>query len=275
MVITPAIDQLIDLALEEDAGRGDVTSDAVFGEHEPKVAGRVMAKEPLVMAGGPVARAVFGRLGIEVDVGIADGLKVAAMTEVMRVSGEARRVLMAERTALNFLQRMSGIATLTRRFVEAIAGTSARVCDTRKTAPGWRALDKWAVRAGGGANHRGDLASGILIKDNHVAAAGGVAVAVERARSRAPHPLKVEVEITTMAELDEALAAGADVILLDNMSLEAVQEAVGRIAGRAVVEVSGGVTLETIRGFAAAGVDRISVGALTHSARAVDLSLEL
>jgi nicotinate-nucleotide pyrophosphorylase (carboxylating) len=274
MVITPAIDRLIDLALEEDLGRGDVTSDAVFG-NEPQVAGRVMAKEPLVMAGGAVARAVFDRCGIDARVVIADGHKVAAMTEVMRVSGGAKRVLMAERTALNFLQRMSGIATLTRRFVDAVAGTDAKVCDTRKTAPGWRALDKWAVRAGGGTNHRADLASGILIKDNHVIAAGGVAAAVERARAVAPHSLKVEVEVTTMPELAEALAAGADVILLDNMALDTVKEAVGRIAGRAVVEVSGGVTLKTVRDLAEAGVDRISVGALTHSAPAVDLSLEL
>jgi nicotinate-nucleotide pyrophosphorylase (carboxylating) len=194
---------------------------------------------------------------------------------VATVEGATRSLLSAERTALNFLQRLSGVATLTRRFVDLAAGTRALICDTRKTAPGWRALDKLAVRAGGGANHRADLASGILIKDNHVIAAGSVRAAVERARRHAPHSLRIEVEVTRLDQIEEALAAGAEVVLLDNMDPSRVAAAVQQISGRALVEVSGGVNLDTVRAFAEAGPDRISIGALTHSARAVDLSLEL
>jgi nicotinate-nucleotide pyrophosphorylase (carboxylating) len=190
------------------------------------------------------------------------------------LAGRARSLLGAERAALNFLQRLSGVATLARRFVRAVEGTRAAIVDTRKTAPGWRALDKAAVRSGGARNHRADLASGILIKDNHVAACGSVAEAVRRARARAPHGLRVEVEVSTAAALDEALAAGAEIVLLDNVSPDEARALASRAAGRALVEVSGGVTLETVRAYAEAGVDLISVGALTHSAPAVDLSLE-
>ena len=171
------------------------------------------------------------------------------------VEGRTRALLSAERTALNFLQRLSGVATLTRRFVDAVAGTRARIVDTRKTTPGWRALDKDAVRAGGGGNHRVDLAAGVLIKDNHVAACGGVKVAVERARARAPHSLRVEVEVTELAQIEEALAAGADIILLDNFDPPKVAQAVKQIAGRALIEVSGGINLDTVREFAEAGPD--------------------
>jgi nicotinate-nucleotide pyrophosphorylase (carboxylating) len=275
-MLSPAIETLIDLALEEDLGRGDVTSDAIF-DAAAQASGAIVAKEPLVVAGIPVAAAVFERVdgATRFLVRCEDGRRVEPGEIVAVVEGRTRALLSAERTALNFLQRMSGVATLTRRFVDAVAGTRTRICDTRKTAPGWRALDKWAVRLGGGANHRADLASGVLIKDNHVAAAGGVRAAVERARSRAPHSLRIEVEVTQLAQIDEALAAGAEVVLLDNMDPPRVAEAVARVAGRAVVEVSGGVTLATVRAFAVAGPDLISVGALTHSARAVDLSLEL
>ncbi|MDB4968692.1 MAG: nicotinate-nucleotide pyrophosphorylase [Myxococcales bacterium] len=275
-MLTPAVEALIALALEEDLGRGDVTSEAIFGATESSSA-KIVAKEPLTVCGLEVVAAVFARVDRETrfSARVADGDVMTGKRDVVCVvEGRTRALLSAERTALNFLQRMSGVATLTARFVAAVEGTRARVCDTRKTAPGWRALDKLAVRAGGGANHRADLAAGVLIKDNHVAAAGGVKAAVERARARAPHSLRIEVEVTELAQIEEALVAGAEVILLDNFDPPKVKLAVDQIAGRALIEVSGGINLDTIGAFAAAGPDRISVGALTHSARAVDLSLE-
>ncbi len=276
MVIPPSVKSLIALALEEDLGRGDVTSEAIF-DAAAQAGGRIIAKEPLTLAGIEVARAVFLTVdgATRFDAVAADGQQLQKGEPVALVKGSARSVLGAERTALNFLQRLSGIATLTRRFADIIAGTDAVVCDTRKTAPGWRALDKAAVRSGGGANHRADLASGVLIKDNHIVACGSVKVAVERARAYAPHSLRVEVEVTHIDQIDDALAAGAEVILLDNMTPDGVRACVGKIKRRALVEVSGGITLDTIRAFAEAGPDRISVGALTHSTRAVDLSLEI
>jgi nicotinate-nucleotide pyrophosphorylase (carboxylating) len=275
-MLTPAMEALLALALEEDLGRGDVTSEAIFGV-EDTAAGQIVAKETLTVAGMAMAAAVFARVdgATRFEARVEDGRVVQRGESVAAVAGRTRALLAAERTALNFLQRLSGVATLTRQFVDAVAGTRARICDTRKTTPGWRYLDKLAVVAGGGVNHRADLAAGVLIKDNHVAAAGGVKAAVERARARAPHSLRVEVEVTGVAQIDEALAAGAEVVLLDNMDAERVRESVARIAGRALVEVSGGVSLQTVRAFAEAGPDRISVGALTHSARAVDLSLEM
>jgi nicotinate-nucleotide pyrophosphorylase (carboxylating) len=193
-----------------------------------------------------------------------------------RIEGPAGSILVGERTALNFLQRLSGVATLSRAFADAVAGTGVRVVDTRKTTPGFRVLEKAAVLAGGCANHRFDLGSGVLIKDNHIAAVGSVRAAVERARQRAPHGLRVEVEVDTLDQLDEALAAGAEVVLLDNMSVDAVRDAVARAHARgALVEVSGGITLDTAPAYARCGVDLISVGALTHSARAVDFGLDV
>jgi nicotinate-nucleotide pyrophosphorylase (carboxylating) len=276
MLLTPAVEALIALALEEDLGRGDVTSEAIFAAGE-SASGQIVAKEPLTVAGVGVAAAVFARVDRDTRfvARVEDGARLERGGVVAAVEGRTRSLLSAERTALNFLQRMSGVATLTRRYVDLVAGTRATICDTRKTAPGWRALDKRAVRAGGGANHRADLAAGVLIKDNHVAACGGVKAAVERARARAPHSLRVEVEVTELGQIADALGAGAEVILLDNMTPERVAQAVQQIAGRALVEVSGGVNLETVRAYAEAGPDRISVGALTHSARAVDLSLEV
>lgn len=276
-MLPPAVHRLIDLALDEDLGRGDVTSEAIFSA-EHRARGRIVAKQApsLVLGGLEAARAVFARVDPSVRFTAlrADGDEVPRGEPVAEVAGRARSLLMAERTALNFLQRLSGVATLTRALVRRVEGTGAWVTDTRKTMPGWRVLDKAAVRAGGGRNHRADLGSGVLIKDNHVAAAGSVREAVERARANVPHGLKVEVEVTTEAQLDEALAAGAEIVLLDNVSPEEARRLVERIAGRALVEVSGGVTLETVRAYAEAGVDLVSVGALTHSPRAADLSLE-
>jgi len=275
-MLSPAVETLIALALEEDLGRGDVTSEAIF-DAQAKVSGQIVAKEPLTVAGLAIAAEVFKRVdeATRFAARVDDGQRMGKGEIVAVVEGRTRALLSAERTALNFLQRLSGVATLTRRFVDAVAGTRARIVDTRKTTPGWRALDKEAVRAGGGANHRVDLAAGVLIKDNHVAACGSVKAAVERARAHAPHSLRIEVEVTELTQIEEALAARADIILLDNFNPPGVAVAVQQIAGRAIVEVSGGINLETVRAFAEAGPDLISVGALTHSARAVDLSLEM
>jgi nicotinate-nucleotide pyrophosphorylase (carboxylating) len=221
---------------------------------------------------------VFGLVDpdIELERRVADGAHVDRGAVLLVVRGPARGVLSAERTALNFTQRLSGVATLARRYAAAVAGTKARVCDTRKTTPGFRVLEKAAVLAGGCANHRFDLGSGILIKDNHIAACGSVRAAVEAARARAPHPLKVEVEVTDPAELEEALSAGAELVLLDNMTPAEVAVAAARAHDRgAIVEVSGGITLATIAEYARAGADLISVGALTHSAPAVDIGLDV
>ena len=275
--LTPATEALIALALEEDLGRGDVTSEVIFGSDDRPRRGRIVAKETLVLCGLPIVEAVFQRVDarIRLSAQLDDGQLVQKGQTVLEVEGPIHGLLAGERTALNFLQRLSGVATLTRHFVEAVLGTRATIVDTRKTTPGWRRLDKLAVACGGGRNHRADLGSGVLIKDNHIAAAGGVRAALDRAHAHAPHPLRVEIEVTNLAELDEALAGRAEIVLLDNMSPEQVAEAVARIAGRARVEVSGGITLATVRSYAEAGADLISVGALTHSARAVDLSLEL
>jgi nicotinate-nucleotide pyrophosphorylase (carboxylating) len=277
MMLTPAIRTLVALALEEDLGRGDVTAAAVLDGDGGAVRGILLGKQPLVLFGLDVAAYVCGQVSpaIRVDRRVEDGTFIPPGTIVGEVHGPAVPVLMAERTMLNFLQRLSGVATQSRRFADAVAGTPARVVDTRKTTPGWRALEKAAVVAGGCANHRADLGSGILIKDNHIAACGGVRAAVERARSRGPHPLRVEVEVKSLAELDEALDAGAEIVLLDNMSLEMLAEAIPRAHGRrARVEVSGGITLDTVGAIARLGPDLISAGAITHSAPAADISLD-
>jgi nicotinate-nucleotide pyrophosphorylase (carboxylating) len=273
--LPPAVGTLIGLALEEDLGRGDATSCALVDAARTATA-TIIAKEPLVLSGLDLARAVFEQVSPQLRVTelAADGERVTSGQTVMQVAGPARPLLGAERTALNFVQHLSGVATLTRRFVDEVAGTRARVVDTRKTLPGFRWLEKRAVRHGGGFNHRADLAAGVLIKDNHVALYG-VRGAVERARASAPHGLRIEVEVTTMAELEEALAARAEVVLLDNLRVEQVAQAVARVAGRALVEISGGVGLDTVRALAETGADVISIGRLTHSAPAVDLSLEL
>jgi nicotinate-nucleotide pyrophosphorylase (carboxylating) len=275
---TPAVQKLLDLALEEDAGRGDVTSGSVIDEGQEAEAD-IIAKERLVVCGLGIAEAVFTRFDwrTRLRTRVADGDPVTAGTLVATVRGPAQALLAGERVALNFMQRLSGIATLTQSYVAATEGAKVRVTDTRKTTPGLRALEKYAVRVGGGHSHRADLSSGILIKDNHVALVGSIREAIRRARANATHSLRVEVEVDSMTELDEALEAGADVVLLDNFSTRDIVEAVKRVRDRAVrtlIEVSGGVTLERTRELAKTGADIISVGALTHSARAVDLSME-
>lgn len=266
-------------ALEEDVGPGDVTSLAVV---PPKVRARavVRARESLVVAGLAFACDAFRQQSrlVRVQCRVRDGQKVPAGTVLLEVTGPARALLRAERVALNFLQRLSGIATLTARFVEAVRGTGARILDTRKTTPGWRRFEKYAVACGGGYNHRFGLHDMVLIKDNHLQALAGVrpnpiAVAVARARRRWPG-LEIEVEADTLEQVEQALAAGADRILLDNMSLAQLRRAVRRVAGRARTEASGGIHLGNVRAVAETGVDDISVGALTHSAPAVDLGLD-
>lgn len=275
-MITARTEHLIDLALEEDAGLGDVTSRAIFpAAHRSR--GFIEAGQDLVICGLAVAARVFERVdpSIRVTLSARDGDRVSRGGRVLTVAGPTASILTAERTALNFLQRLSGIATQARKFAAAVEGTGVRIVDTRKTTPGWRALEKYAVRCGGCHNHRSSLGEHVLIKDNHIAAAGSLTRAVQLARREAPHVAKIEVEAKTLAEVKEALRAEADVILLDNMSPQMVRGAVSLIAGNATIEVSGGVRYETLGDYAVPGVDVISVGALTHSAVAVDLSLTL
>jgi nicotinate-nucleotide pyrophosphorylase (carboxylating) len=276
-MISPNVAALIDLALEEDLGRGDVTTACTVGDVATTAVADVNARKPMVIAGVAIAVEVFRRVDARIEVGarVADGARVGPGDVLLDLRGPAASLQSAERTALNFLQRLSGVATQAQRYADAVAGTKARVVDTRKTTPGWRALEKAAVLAGGCGNHRFDLGSGILIKDNHIVACGGVRAAVLAAKARAPHPLRIEVEVTDTAELDEALDAGAEIVLLDNMSPEEVAAAAARAHARNVlVEVSGGITLETIGAYARAGADLISVGALTHSVSAVDIGLD-
>jgi nicotinate-nucleotide pyrophosphorylase (carboxylating) len=275
-MLTPRTEHLIDLALEEDAGLGDITSRAIFSaKHRSHAV--VDAKQDLVLCGLEIAARVFTRVdpALKTKLLARDGDRVKKGALVLRVEGPTASLLTAERTALNFLQRLSGIATQARRYADAVKGTGVRVVDTRKTTPGWRALEKYAVRTGGCCNHRSSLGEHVLIKDNHIAAAGSLTKAVQLCRAAAPHTAKIEVEAKTMAEVKEACRAGAGVILLDNMTPAQVLAAVAVIAGRARVEVSGGVRFETLRDFALPGVDVISIGALTHSAVAADLSLDL
>ena len=277
----PAVRRLLELALDEDLGRGDATSSAVFGTAAgggPPIVADMNARESIVAFGIEIAAAVFAMVdpSIEIEARATEGARLQPGALLLVARGPADSVLAAERTALNFAQRLSGVATLARRYADAVAGTGARVVDTRKTTPGFRTLEKAAVAAGGCGNHRFDLGSGILIKDNHIAAGGGVRAAVEAAKARAPHPLRIEVEVTDLGQLDDALAAGAEIVLLDNMSPAEVEVAAARAHGRGVmVEVSGGITLATIADYARAGADLISVGALTHSAPAVDIGLDV
>ncbi len=273
------IQRVVKAALAEDVGSGDATTLATVPE-ELSAAARMVAREPLVLAGVGLAEATFKALASTVQIKriAQDGQAVETGAVLLQLSGTARALLTAERVALNFVQRLSGIATLTTQFVQAVAGTGAQILDTRKTTPGWRRLEKYAVHCGGGRNHRFGLFDLVLIKDNHLAALTAaqpnpIAAAVERARTRFPQ-LQVEVEADNLDQVDQALAAGADIILLDNMELSQMRQAVDRTAGRAKLEASGGVTLERARAIAETGVDFISVGALTHSARAVDIALD-
>lgn len=270
------LERAVELALNEDLVSGDLTTAACIDQ---AALGRaeLRARQSLVFCGAELVREVFRRVdpALEVRAECGDGVALAAGGSALSLAGRAASILQGERVALNFAQHMSGVATLTRAFVDAIpAGCRTRIADTRKTTPGLRALERYAVRCGGGYNHRDNLGSAILIKDNHIAACGSVQKAIERARARAPHTSRISCEVGNERELGEALAARADVVMLDNFDDAALQQAVLQVAGRAIVEVSGGVSLERIATIARAGVDVISVGALTHSASAVDLGLD-
>jgi len=274
----PRTEALIDLALDEDAGLGDITSEAIFpADHVSRA--EIVAREDLIICGLDVARRVFTRLDSSLEVGLtaSDGDRVQNEQVVMWAKGSTVSLLIAERTALNFLQHLSGVATLAGRFADAAkaASSDVRIVDTRKTLPGWRALEKYAVRCGGCFNHRSSLGEHVLIKDNHIAAAGSLATAVESCRANAPHTAKIEVEADTLDQVKQALEAGAEAILLDNMQPAQIREAIALIGKSAIVEVSGGVDLETIPQYALPGVDVISVGALTHSAPAADISMAI
>jgi nicotinate-nucleotide pyrophosphorylase (carboxylating) len=264
--------------LKEDLGRGDITTQSVV-RGGARARSRFLAKQDFVLCGLEIAEAVFGTLdnNILLESTVYDGEKIATGTEFARMEGPAAALLTGERTALNVMQRLSGVATLTRAFVDCVEGTGVRIVDTRKTTPGLRIIEKYAVTVGGGFNHRFGLDDGVLIKDNHIAFAGGVKRAVELARHAVPHLMKIEVEVGNQPHLREAIAAHADVIMLANMSVEEIQESVKLIREQTpgtMIELSGGVTLENARQFAECGVDLISVGAITHSAPAIDISLK-
>ncbi len=277
MIADALLNDVVDRALAEDLAGGDVTSAACVPAEERAVA-RAVAHTPLVVCGGNVFARAFYRVdpGLRVEERIADGERAQVGDVLWIVEGSARSILMGERTGLNFAQRLSGIATLTRRFVDAVpAGSTLRIADTRKTTPGLRFLERYAVRAGGGHNHRDSLGSAVLIKDNHIVAAGGITQALTRARAYAPHTSRLEIEVDSLEQLDEALAAGADIVMLDNFQGEALARAVQKAKGRALIEVSGRLTLDRVAEIAALGVDVASVGALTHSAPAADIGLDI
>lgn len=270
------IREIIDRALKEDIGTGDITTESIVPEGYSTI-GFIRAKEPGVVAGLPVAEAVFRRLNNDISFQprVKDGDRLQAGQLLARVEGDARAVLTGERVALNFLQRMSGIATRTAYMAALIAGEKARLVDTRKTTPGLRVLEKYAVRVGGGNNHRFGLYDAVLIKDNHIKVAGSITRAVEMARKAAFHSMKIEVEVEDLAGVEEALNARADIIMLDNMDVETMRRAVEMVDGRALLEASGGISDETIISVAGTGIDLISVGAITHSVKVLDISLDV
>ncbi len=274
--LSPHVDRLIDLALEEDLGPGDVTTQALIPP-ELKGEAHIRAKQTLVVAGLPVAERVFHRLAPQIvfNPQVEEGQEVAPATVLARLTGPVAAILTGERVALNFLMRLSGIATFTRKMVAAVAGYPTAIVDTRKTTPGWRVLEKYAVRLGGGLNHRLGLYDQVLIKNNHLTATASITAAIRLARQHAPPTLKIEVEVTDLAGLEQALAAGADIIMLDNMTEADMAKAVQLTKGRALLEASGSMTLERLPKVAATGVNFISMGALTHSAPAVDIHLRL
>ena len=280
MLRTEALERLIDLALEEDVGPGDWTTLWTVPQGTEGTA-TVVAKEAMVVAGTDPATRVLHRVdpSLVVSVEVPDGTEIPEDVSILTVQGSLRSILTAERTALNFLGRLSGVATLTRRFVAAVSGTGAQILDTRKTTPGWRFLEKAAVLAGGGRNHRVGLHDMVLVKDNHIAAAGGIQAAVERVRKANRDRLPVEVEVGTLEELEEAMTLGVQRILLDNMRLETIREAVARARAqgkdRPLLEASGNMTLGRVKAVAETGVDFVSIGALTHSVAAADLSLRV
>ena len=266
---------LIDAALTEDIGRGDITSLALL-DVGSKATLRMVAREPMVVCGLELAANCFYRVDSELECStvLRDGMQVGAGQPLMEISGRVVAILSAERVALNFMARLSAVATLTRRYVEAVQGSNARIVDTRKTLPGYRLLDKYAVRMGGGINHRLRLDDGVLIKDNHIAAVGSITEAINRAREATPLLTRIEVECDTLDQVYEAMCARADMIMLDNMDTTMLREAVNMVEGRMPLEASGGVTLENVQAIAATGVDYISSGALTHSAINVDIGLD-
>jgi nicotinate-nucleotide pyrophosphorylase (carboxylating) len=270
------IKKLIAAALSEDIGTGDITTDNLVAREQTGTA-VIIAKEPMVLAGLDVARQVFETLdpGLKIGTRHTDGDELAVGSRIMSLAGHLGSLLYGERTALNFLQRLSGIATHVRPYAAAVDNFPVRLVDTRKTTPGWRVLEKYAVRVGGAANHRMGLFDGVLIKDNHIAACGGITTAVTRVREHISHLVKIEVEVDSLDEVAEALSAGADVIMLDNMDLDEIRAAVAQINQRAIVEISGNVSLEKLPALAQTGVDIISVGALTHQARSVDISMRI
>jgi nicotinate-nucleotide pyrophosphorylase (carboxylating) len=275
-VLRTAITRIVQIALDEDLARGDLTTEACVSADSVGRA-ELRAREPCVFCGAELIREVFAQVDprVVVEVRVPDGASVAAGATILALRGPARSLLEGERVALNFAQRLSGVATLTRAYVDALpSGSRTRITDTRKTTPGLRVLERYAVRCGGGHNHREDLAAGVLIKDNHIAAAGGVAPAIDRARAHAPHSSRIECEVDTLQQLSLALAQHAEIVLLDNFGDADIVEAVRMVAGRALIEVSGSVSCERVASIARAGVDVISVGALTHSARAIDLGLD-
>jgi nicotinate-nucleotide pyrophosphorylase (carboxylating) len=274
--VIPQLDRIIGIALEEDIHTGDITTIALQLGSRP-IDGILKAKEEMIVCGMQVVESVLRAVdkNLSFTPCCSDGDRLPAGTILARFKGDASLLLQGERVALNLLQRMSGVATLTSRYVQAVQGTKARIVDTRKTTPGLRVLEKYAVRTGGGINHRTGLYDGVLIKENHIAAAGGITEAVRRTRSYIPHTLKIEIETETLPQVKEALAAGADIIMLDNMDIPLMKQAVAFIDGKALTEASGGVNLSTVRAIAETGVDIISVGALTHSAQAMDISMLL
>ncbi len=270
------IDRLIDLAIAEDIGSGDITTDSLV---PADLEGRavILAKEPLVLAGLETARQVFLRFDEQIvfKTNGEDGDQIESGATFVKLEGRLAALLKAERIALNFLQRLCGIATHVRVYMDEMGESPVRLVDTRKTTPGWRVLEKYAVRVGGAANHRMGLYDGVLIKDNHIAACGGVKPAIARARKDISHLVKIEVEVSTLEEAGQAVAAGADVIMLDNMNVQMIRQAVDVIGRSALVEVSGNVTMDRLKALAETGVDLISIGALTHAARSVDISMRI
>ena len=271
----PFVKEIIRLALREDIGSGDITTDSIIRERKIGQA-RLIAKENFVLSGLPIFKQVFQELYTEMkfDQFFEDGDFIRSGEIICIIEGSIQAILKGERTALNFLQRMSGVATTTKKFVERISSTSAKILDTRKTIPGWRILDKYAVRVGGGNNHRFGLFDGILIKDNHISSVGSIGEAIRLVKENAPHTLKIEVEVETLDELKEAIENDVDAVLLDNMDMEILEEAVGIAKGRVLIEVSGGINLDNVQEVAKMGVDFISVGVITHSVKGVDISLE-
>jgi nicotinate-nucleotide pyrophosphorylase (carboxylating) len=267
---------LIDLALKEDYGSGDITTDNLIDPALNGV-GEIIAKEPLVIAGIDIVQQVFQQIdsNIVATPNYKDGDFIEKGETIVKIEGSMRALLIGERTALNFLQRLSGIATIVRSYVNILDSKKVRLVDTRKTTPGWRVLEKYAVRVGGGDNHRMGLYDGVLIKDNHIAAHGGIRQSIEQIRSKISHLIKIEIEVSDLEQVNEAVEAGADIIMLDNMDEDQIKEAVKLINGKAVIEVSGNVTKNDLPKLAGTGVDIISVGALTHSARCVDISMRI